>query len=149
MIIAGSPANSTYSVRALKELATKWGVNQQILWIEKYLTEEEMTAALQSADIVLLYYAASFHAQSGILNQVAPLKTPVITGKLENALTQAVEQYNLGWTIPADSASALSELLHKIHPQDIQADWEGYFASAAWENQTALVTSLIKTLPLQ
>jgi hypothetical protein len=136
-------------VRALKELATKWGVNQQILWIEKYLTEEEMTAALQSADIVLLYYAASFHAQSGILNQVAPLKIPVITGKLENALTQTVEQYNLGWTIAADSAVALSELLNKIHPQDIQADWEGYFASAAWENQTALVTSLIKTLPLQ
>jgi glycosyltransferase involved in cell wall biosynthesis len=149
LIIAGSPANSTYSVRALKELATKWGVDQQILWIEKYLTEEEMTAALQSADIVLLYYAASFHAQSGILNQVAPLKTPVITGKLENALTQTVEQYNLGWTIAADSAVALSELLHKIHPQDIQADWEAYFASAAWENQTALVTSLIKTLPLQ
>lgn len=149
LIIAGSPANSAYSVLELKELATKWGVDKQLLWINKYLTEEEMTAALQSADIVLLYYAASFHAQSGILNQVAPLQIPVITGKLENALTQTVEQYNLGWTIPADNANALSELLSQIDPRNLQPNWETYYADSAWEKQSTMVTSLVKTLPMQ
>lgn len=146
LIIAGSAASSSESTHELRKLAQSLGVAQQILWIEKYLSEEEMSAAMLASDVVLLYYASSFHAQSGILNQVAPLRKPVITGRLNNALTYTVERFALGWVIEADNEDALKNCLTSLHPDQISPKWDSYFEKADWNLQAEKVMNKLTHL---
>jgi glycosyltransferase involved in cell wall biosynthesis len=143
LIIAGSPSSSSVTTTHLRKLADDLGISDRILWLERYLTEEEMTAALQSADIVLLYYSSGFHAQSGILNQVAPLQKPVITGNLPNALTASVEKYRLGWVVPPDDGSALLQAMKTADTSTIQPCWATYFEDVDWGRQADSVVNLM------
>lgn len=141
LIIAGSAANSNVSTKQYKQLVQSLNIADRLFWLEKYLTEEEMTAAIKASDTVLLYYSSTFNAQSGILNQVAPLQKPVITGQLNNALTQTVAKYNLGWIIEADNQEALTQCLAELDVSSIAPKWSQLYQDADWNTQTRFVIS--------
>jgi len=144
LIIAGNPANISVSTQNLRTLSKRLEIENRVFWIERYLSDEEMTSVIMSADIILLYYSSSFHAQSGMLNQIAPLRKPVITGKLQNALTQTVERFNLGWIIEPDSEKELVNCLQSLCFSDINPNWDAYFDSADWNRQARKVIAAIK-----
>ena len=146
LIIAGSPANSNITTHGLRRLALEQGVANRVLWLEQYLSEPEMSAALSAADVVLLYYAGSFHAQSGILNQVVPLRKPVITGNLPNALTETVKEYQLGWVVEADNPVQLARCMQLLDPDSINPQWDRMTHEVAWDKQVGEVMDKVNRL---
>jgi len=135
LIIAGSAANCGVNISLLKSKAVTLGISNQIIWIDRFLNESEMTAVISQCQTIVLYYASSFHSQSGILNQVATLKKPVIVSDLPNALTQTVRQYGLGYICRADDTTALKAVIDRIETTPLTPNWEKYFEAADWNRQ--------------
>ncbi|MFT3738849.1 MAG: glycosyltransferase [Breznakibacter sp.] len=136
LVVAGSAANSQMDVQSLKNMASKLGIGDRVMWIDRYLSEPEMTAVIGSIDWVLLYYASSFHAQSGILNQTTPLRKPVLVSDLPNALTETVVNYQLGIKCKADDANALSKAFTRLETEKFTPQWDTFFADVDWNKQT-------------
>jgi len=145
LVIAGSAANSKVDVTGLQQLAIDLGIAERVLWINHYLSEPEMTAVISAIDWIVLYYAPSFHAQSGILNQTAPLRKPVLVSDLPNALTETVTRYQLGIKCKADDITALSDTLFKLHQMAPSTNWEFFFEAVDWRKQTEYVIAQIQT----
>jgi glycosyltransferase involved in cell wall biosynthesis len=144
LIVAGDAANSRVDLDGLKAKAEQHGVANRVLWINRYLTESEMSAVIETTDVVLLYYSASFHAQSGILNQVASAKKSVLVSDLPNALTQTVKQYNLGAICTPDDATALAHCMKQIITHPCVNQWDDYLDDADWNRQANAVVEVLQ-----
>lgn len=144
LVVAGNAANSQVDVDGLKQMASALHLQDRVLWVDRYLSEPEMTAVINAIDWVVLYYASSFHAQSGILNQTAPLKKPVLVSDLPNALTETVDTYQLGLKCKADDAEALSEALSRLENDTFAPQWSQFFDDVDWKKQTERVLAAIK-----
>ena len=143
LVIAGNPSNSRIEVNKYKELANSSGVGKRIIWIEKFLSDSEFSAVIAISDLVVLYYAASFHSQSGILHQVIPLKKPVLVSDLPNALTDTVRKYGIGIVCKADDEEALEQGLALFAEAKIEPDWDGCLGEMSWEKQVERVMTQV------
>jgi len=135
LLIAGNPANSGVDTNYYKSLSRDTGVEKQIIWIEKYLSDEELAAVISISEVIVLYYAASFHSQSGILHQVIPMKKPVLVSELPNALTEIVNEYGLGYICKPDNLNALKDGLSSISLNPVNPDWEKCMREMGWGRQ--------------
>ena len=139
LIVAGSASNSNVDIELLKQEAKILGISDRVVWINRYLSEGEMRSVIESCKTIALYYSSTFSAQSGILNQVAPLRKTVIVSDLPNALTNTVRKYNLGTICKADDLSALLETLKTIETTRIDPQWDAFFADVDWNKQVEVV----------
>jgi glycosyltransferase involved in cell wall biosynthesis len=147
LIIAGSRANSNVETRSLKDLIIQKGVEKQVIWIEKYLSEQELAAVIHVSDLVVLYYAAGFHAQSGILHQVIPFKKAVLVSDLPNALTETVRHYGLGYICKPDDIDSLKDGLSQLQKNPGNPDWEGCMEDMDWRGQVdQVILTLTKSI---
>ncbi len=136
LLIAGSPSSSIVDVKELKELAKIQQVEDRILWLVKYLTDDEFTSVLESSDLILLYYQNSFTSQSGILNQIAPLKKNVLISNTPSALTKLAKEFKLGTLAEADKIEAFIEGVNEAFCDNkYRENWERYLEYASWEKQ--------------
>lgn len=136
LIIAGSPANSRVNIDEYKTLAINKKVADRIVWIEKFLTEEEISAVVEASDIVLLIYSKTFTSQSGILNLIARYKKRIVASDGSSSLGWIMRHYNLGHLVEPDSLSALVKGIEKVltgEQASIQG-WEDYLEYANWDN---------------
>jgi glycosyltransferase involved in cell wall biosynthesis len=147
LLIAGNNANSDVDTGALKRLAGKLKVNEQIIWVEKYLSESEMSSAIEASDIILLNYSNSFTSQSGILNQVAPFRKSIIVSDVESGLTSLVKKFNLGILCKANSTEGLKEAIIEIlnNPPNPHL-WDAYIQYASWERQVEMVLECLSMI---
>ena len=143
ILVAGSVANSNIDVEQLKNQAKSLGICNRILWIDRYLSEAEMTAVIESCNTIALYYASTFSAQSGILNQVATLRKTIIVSDLPNALTKTVRKYNLGYICKADDLEALTLCIGSMENKPLDPKWDLLFEDGAWSKQVELVLKKI------
>lgn len=151
LLIAGSPASSSVSIDDLKKEAKAAGVQDRIIWLGKYLTDAELAACLEAADIMLLCYARSFTSQSGILNVMAPYKNMLVVSRLESSLTHVVERFHLGTFIDPDRIDTLIEALQDIthqknFKQSCESCWDNYLEYASWQNQVDQIVEYVKPL---
>ena len=137
LLIAGSPSSSSVDVKELKELAKIQQVEDRILWLVKYLTDDEFTSVLESSDLILLYYQNSFTSQSGILNQIAPLKKNVLISDTPSALTKLAKEFKLGTIAEADNKDAfISGVKTATSNTSYKAQWESFLNYASWDKQS-------------
>ena len=149
LLIAGRTANSSVNTVSLKKQARSIGVENRIIWIEKFLSNAEMSAAIEKSDIILLNYAPTFTSQSGILNQVAPFKKKIIVSDTPNALSIIVKQYNLGILCKPDSIRSLVTAIEETLEFDSGVErWGNYIHYASWNNQTNSILNELKTMNL-
>lgn len=146
LLIAGNPSNSSVDTANLKQLAEEIGIADRVLWIEKFLSDEEMAATIQVADCILLYYASSFTSQSGILNLIAPWGKRIIVSDLQSSLTACCRKFNLGKIAEPDNLDLLSNAMMEVKNSDSVTEWEPYVAYASWEKQVNLVLDHYKKL---
>jgi glycosyltransferase involved in cell wall biosynthesis len=145
LIIAGSPASSDVDITALKRLAEQHQVAHQITWIERFLTEAELSAVITATDIVLLTYSRTFTSQSGILNVVAPFRKKLIVSDVGSSLTSVVKRFHLGVLITPDDRHALQEGISKtISQPPTNANWDDYLSYASWDKQVSMVLEVLK-----
>ncbi|RZK46041.1 MAG: glycosyltransferase [Pedobacter sp.] len=151
LLVAGSRSNSSVDTADYLELIREHDLHDRVTWKEKYLTDGELNAAIETCDIILLYYNASFVSQSGILNKIAPYRKKVIVSDSSSSLNQAVVEFGLGIIVPESNVAALAEGIKRLVLTDqekINRGWGRYIATASWERNVALTLSAFNNIPM-
>jgi glycosyltransferase involved in cell wall biosynthesis len=136
LIIAGAPSHSGVDVKEYKEIAKNLKVDNRIIWIEKFLSEKEMTAVIAFSDIILLNYAKNFSSQSGIFNLIAPFRKKMIISKGNSSLSVTAQKFRLGHLIEPDHLESLTFGVQKLmnEPETKHENWDAYLEYASWKN---------------
>jgi glycosyltransferase involved in cell wall biosynthesis len=139
LIIAGSTANGRVNLQTYRDLAKKLNVENRLVWIEKFLTEAEMSAIIEITDVILLNYAVSFTSQSGILNVVAPFRKELIVSNGPSSLASIIRRFKVGELVEPGSTQSLVYGLKKLLAEEVELrqNWEEYLAYASWENHVS------------
>ncbi|MFN8416228.1 MAG: glycosyltransferase [Cytophagaceae bacterium] len=135
LLIAGKLSSSRVNIDLYKTEAVKEMVSERIMWIEKFLSEEEFQSVIKVSDIVLLYYKDSFVSQSGILNIIAPHKKRLLTSKINSALSNMVAKYSLGVRAELNDeklSSALAQLENEDNNNKTN-NWDTYMNENSWK----------------
>jgi glycosyltransferase involved in cell wall biosynthesis len=145
LLVAGAKANAEVPVERYRKKITELGLEDRVIWVERYLDETELQTAINVCDIVLLYYKPSFTSQSGMLNTIAPYKKKLVVTDTPSALQQVTARYKLGVLAPPDDKTALIQaiqLLQAKKTDEYESGWRQYEQEASW---TAHVQIAIET----
>jgi glycosyltransferase involved in cell wall biosynthesis len=136
LVVAGSASNGRVDTRPWKELAMQLGVSERVIWVEKFLSEAELAAVIEVADVIVLNYAISFTSQSGILNVVAPFRKELIVSDGPSSLASVLKKFHVGELVKPGSLSSLVTGLKKLTDEEVEVrhQWEDYLRYASWEN---------------
>ena len=151
LVFAGRPANTGVNPDEYRRLAEELGVSERILWIERFLSEGEMSAIIKQTDILLLYYARSFTSQSGVLNLVAPFMKKILVSEGQSSLATIVRRFGIGILAEPDNQQALEAALREtiaLPDGERKAHWEKYLRFASWENNVDEVLNGLNELGL-
>lgn len=146
LIIAGKAANQDVNINLYKQLAVKLKVEHRVLWVEKYLTDGELSSLIQLTDLIILNYAESFKSQSGILNLIAPYEKKIIVSKVNSGLHKIVKRFDLGTLIEPDNLDAFIKGVKESQESDFRGNWKNYLGFASWGNHTNLVVKAYRSL---
>jgi glycosyltransferase involved in cell wall biosynthesis len=150
LLVAGAKASSDVPVARYQEKIRNLHLEDRVIWIERYLDEQELSTAIRSCDIILLYYKTSFTSQSGMLNMIAPYRKKLVVTDTPSALQKVTRQYQLGVLVPADDKEALVSAVHSLLAQSQEvftAGWEQYKSEASWAKHARLAVNAFNMLP--
>lgn len=147
LIIAGKPANSSVSVKEYKKLASELGVDDRIFWHTEYLTEEELSAAIQAMDLPLLYYSQTFASQSGVVSLLASARKNVLISRTESGLSKLAEKYGFSVLVePDDLNSLVSGIIEAKERNYHQDEWNDYLSYADWNRHVDIIRETLQKL---
>ena len=148
LLVAGSAANARVDINRYKIQARELGVENRLVWIDKFLSEAELSAVIEAADVVALNYSVSFTSQSGILNVVAPFRKELVVSDGPSSLANVLKKFHVGELVEPDSVASLVEGLKKLETEEaeVRHQWEDYLAYASWSNHVDKAIALFKTL---
>ena len=140
LLIAGAASNARVDVQSYYKLAEELGVSRRVIWLNGYLSREELSSVIAESDIILLNYADSFTSQSGIFNLTIPFRKPVITSSGKSGMTQVLEKFGLGIRVQEPGAASLAQAVQKSREStDNEKRWEEYQNYASWENTVKVI----------
>lgn len=114
LVVAGEAGGRhRKSIEFYQEIAKQAGLETQVSFISKYITEEEVATLFTASDWVALPYDTSFTSQSGVLNVAMHYKRPVLVGGAP-VLKETVQACDIGVVCKDDSPEALAEGIDKI-----------------------------------
>jgi len=142
LVIAGSPSNSDVPIHVYKKQIEQLGLEHQVIWIEKRLSDDEIQSVILACDLILLYYKHSFTSQSGILNLIAPHKKKLIVSDGTSALTRTVDTFKIGVVVPISKESFVHSVLNlfdETNKDEHIVMWDNYLAYASWKSNVDTV----------
>lgn len=147
LLIAGSASNARINLHQYKNQAKNLGVENRVIWIEKFLSESEMAAVIECSDVILLNYAATFTSQSGILNLVAPFRKNLIVSNGPSSLAATMRRFQLGELVEPQSLDSLLHGLKKLQGEEpeLQENWKQYLEYASWKRHVEKAIEIFKT----
>jgi glycosyltransferase involved in cell wall biosynthesis len=151
LLVAGAPSNSGVDTEKFRQMIRELKIEDRVTWLEKFLTEEEMNAAIQSCDIILLYYKSTFTSQSGILNKIAPYRKKLIVAETPSALQQVVQEYGIGELAHPGNPKSFIDAVNRLSstPQHrYNSAWENYESFASWHRHTEIAIDHFKKYSL-
>ncbi len=139
LIIAGEAYES---LNKYKSIINKYDIKNQVIWINKFLSHEELEKLMIMSDLLVLpYHSAS---QSGIISQSWQYNLPAIVNNV-GGLSEYVVHKKSGYVINDNSISSLSNKINHFFnsndriemPQYINLNknkfsWD-YYVSGIWE----------------
>ena len=150
LLIAGAPANSSINTQLYRDKIKQHGLADRVIWVEKFLTNNELTAAITVCDVISLYYKETFTSQSGILNLIAPFKKRVIVSNTESSLKKVVSKYQIGILAEPNNkhafVEAANDLLNEEQQQLFEKNWIRYINDHSWENNIYTITQAFETI---
>lgn len=143
LIIAGRAANSGVDIGAYKKLAANLGVEDRIIWLERFVTDAELGAIFEYSDIILLAYSSTFKSQSAVFASLIPYKPKLVASDGESALAKVVRQYQIGELVTPDSLEALVTGIQNVMCQETanQQGWQNYAKDYSWETHADIILS--------
>ncbi|WP_018343054.1 glycosyltransferase [Cytophaga aurantiaca] len=149
LVIAGNPSNSDVSIDVYKKQIEQLGLEDQVIWIEKRLSDDEIQSVIIACDLILLYYKHSFTSQSGILNLIAPHKKKLIVSDGTSALTRTVEKFKIGEVVPMNKEAFVGSVLNVLDLNNKDAHiamWDEYLEYASWKSNVDTVLKHVNSL---
>ncbi len=94
--------------------------NKEVIFVNKYLTQNELASYYQDSSLILLYYKNSFKSQSGILNGIISYSTPIIISDINCAMTETAKKYKIAQIVEPDNAQKLSQAINNLEEVNIE-----------------------------
>jgi glycosyltransferase involved in cell wall biosynthesis len=142
LVVAGTVASAKdKTFQDYKDLAADLAVSDRCLFIEGYLSDEELGKYFAGTDFVLLTYSSSFHSQSGVLNLAARARKPVLASASPCPMMESVTRFNLGIAVAPDSTQEITAGMKRLTQERIYPQWEDYEAQASWSTNAKIVLS--------
>jgi glycosyltransferase involved in cell wall biosynthesis len=146
LLVAGAKANAEVPVERYQQKIKDLHLGERVIWIERYLDDEELQTAISACDIVLLYYKTSFTSQSGMLNNIAPYRKKLVVTDAPSSLRQATAGYGLGKLVPPDNKEALVLAIRSLQTEEqYESAWKRYEESASWSAHAQIAMTTFKT----
>lgn len=143
LLIAGKPANSSIDIDLMKQYANEHRVSDRIIWHISYMSESQLSAAIEITDICLLNYLPSFASQSGMINMYAPYRKKLVISDTESGLASLNREYRIGaFCDPLNDASFV-QAVELITVTDVTQSWSDYLLFASWDRQVSIVTQTV------
>lgn len=145
MLVAGNVANSSVPVQEYRRKIEEMHIAERVIWVQKFLTEEEMVSAIKACDVIALYYKSSFTSQSGILNILAPFRKKIIVSDVPCALREVVGRFKIGEIVgfeKGDLVTSVNNLMKTGAGND--NNWNAYLTYASWDNHVDTVIKELK-----
>lgn len=140
LLVAGNVANSSVPVSDYKQKIKDLNVSDQVIWVQKFLSEEELSAAIKACDVIVLYYKSTFTSQSGILNIIAPFKKKIIVSDVPCALREVVYRFGMGKIVGFNNNDLVTAIdLLCEGESKFDNNWNTYINYASWENHVNIV----------
>jgi glycosyltransferase involved in cell wall biosynthesis len=149
LLIAGAPANSSINTQLYRDKIKQHGLEERVIWVEKFLTDNELTAAITVCNVISLYYKETFTSQSGILNLIAPFKKRVIVANIESSLKQVVSRYQIGVLVEPGNKRAFVDTANDLLAKEQQLfdeKWIKYLNDHSWENNIKTIIQSFETV---
>lgn len=149
LLIAGSPANSSINTQLYRDKIKQHGLEERVIWVERFLTDNELSAAIAVCDVISLYYKETFTSQSGILNLIAPFKKRLIVSNVESSLKRVVSRYQIGVLVEPNNKRAYVEAANDLLAKEQQLfdeKWIKYLNDHSWENNISTITQVFETI---
>jgi len=144
LLIAGSRANSSVDVEALKQLAADLGVADRVIWIERYLRDDELASIISFSEIILMIYTRSFVSHSGVINMIAPFQPKIVIAEHPSGLNSLVRRFGLGKIVKEDDVTDLTTAILELMNEDANTNgWNQYIDYSSWENQINIVAERV------
>jgi glycosyltransferase involved in cell wall biosynthesis len=144
LLVAGSKSSSVTPVERYKQKIADLNLATQVIWIEKFLEEDELHAAIAACDIIIMYYSESFQSQSGILNLIAPYKKKLLVSDTPSALQKAVALHRLALLVAPGNKNEFVKGVRTLINMDqntFDNGWESYIATASWKTHVNIAVA--------
>lgn len=145
LFIAGRSTSSSYPSGQLKDLAKRTGVADRVIWVERFLSEDEMAAVIEESDIFLLLYSAGFVSQSGVLNIIAGFKKPFVYSDFPSALSILSKRFGLYKGVDLNNIENIPKVINEIlnEKDKYNTAWDEYLTYASWDENARIIVDSV------
>ncbi len=140
VVIGSVSSHKDKPLKYYQMLADDLGLSKRVFISDQFVGEEKRLSYFQSADYILLTYAASFHSQTATLTTAVNARRLVLASSGASPMEDLVRQFGLGVYVEPDSSDAVADgMATLLHGKLPEPDWEGYEAHATWETNVTLL----------
>lgn len=148
LVVAGRAASGHAGVSAYRELSHRLGLDQRVIFADRYIPDEEVGEFFVAADWVALPYLSSFTSQSGVLNAAMHFRRPVLVSPAP-ALRETVTSVDVGVASEDDGPSGIAEgircIYDRLHDSHVH-DFEGYLRLNSWRANVERTYSVFQNI---
>lgn len=129
-----------------QELAKTLGCEDRVVFLNRFIPNDEAANLLVASDVLMLTYSASFVSSSGVLGLGAAYRLPCIISSGSQSTRETVERYGIGVWVGPDSVDAIREGLRRMATARPLADWDGYHRDNSWARNAEIILDRIRSL---
>jgi glycosyltransferase involved in cell wall biosynthesis len=140
LLVAGSEIKGkNRPVAYYKALAERLGCADRVVFVTRFISNEEAADLLAASDLLALTYSAKFVSSSGVLALGVGYRVPSLISSGSAATRELVERYGIGIWVEPDNVDAIRDALRAARVNPPLPDWDGYCRDNSWVRNAEIV----------
>jgi glycosyltransferase involved in cell wall biosynthesis len=137
LLFAGKVKSASQENNPLR-LTKKYGLQQNTIIVDRYLTDEEAKYYFYAVDAVILSHRKDFKGASGVLSNATQYSLPVIAADVGDT-GEVVKRYKLGLTFEPENPKSLQEAilsflnLNEEEKREIKRNLSYFAQTRSWQ----------------
>lgn len=127
-----------------KRMAVRLGVDDRIIWKDRYVANEEVPALFRSSDLVVLPYTQA--TQSGVVPVAYQFGVPVVASRV-GGLSEVIRDGETGYLVPPQDPDALADKIYLYltegHRETFQRNIKVFCKKLTWQQVVDNILSLV------
>ena len=108
-------------------------MQDRVLWINRYIADEEIPEIFAVSDAIVLPYRETFHAQSGVLNLAIGYEKPCVVSDV-GGIGETVREYNLGMVVKPEDVEDLKKGIQALFEEHKHYGFDRYKKENNWDS---------------